>query len=79
MAAMTSLAILNPTPSHLPDKTPRKSSTAKYLEHKTRRIVEFIDKKDFSNPEISELLAPDLAAVSSSTHRDSEAYTKPSP
>lgn len=63
MATMTSLAILNPAPSQLPDKTLRKSSTAKYLELKTGRIVDFIDKKDFSNPEISELLTPDFAAV----------------
>lgn len=61
--AITSLAILNPTPSHLPEKNIRKSSTARYLEHKTRRIVDFIDKKDFSHPEIKELLMPDFCAV----------------
>lgn len=63
MAAMTSLTILNPAPSQLPDKQVHKSSTARYLEHKTRRIVEYIDKKDFDNPEIKELLTPDFCAV----------------
>lgn len=65
MVAMTSLAILNPAPSDLPTpKSTRKSSTAQYLEHKTRRIVEYIDKKDFDNAEIKELLTSEFSAVS---------------
>jgi len=61
--ALTSLELLNPTPSYFPDKTPRKSSTAIYLEGKARRILEYIDRKDFSHPEILELAVPEFEAV----------------